>query len=389
MTISSLAHFIVCSTIPWMQVEAQCNSCVCYLWRKCLSRAARVRCTDPILRWILSCTDPAADIDCTLKGLQRHCQCILHLVPSNTLTAGSHENEGRISLLPLVCAPLLIGVASALSLFHDSLHQPSSPFSAAPALPDWSYTSLCTILYFREKRPAHLLCEYCLLWTADVCVRGAWCLGGGRVEGWDGEYFLWKKAFNLFSHMQEGRPHLFSLSIALSDLHILYMRWLLGTREGKIPVWRPWANSLLLLLLLLRFVFGGLFLSQQLRIKWCNLMHNNIMLYVVQTSRRFFIFTGLDNNRWRASSSFFLIKKRGSSFTLTAISAVVPAVVGFMKSAPGPFANAWGNKWHITRGRRERVELRVLLSLCLPRPKGDRPACLSSCQEDIVPCPPR
>lgn len=54
----------------------------------------------------------------------------------NTLTGGSHEDEEWISPLPPVCAPLLIGAASVLSLFHDSLHLPSSPVSVAPALPD-------------------------------------------------------------------------------------------------------------------------------------------------------------------------------------------------------------------------------------------------------------
>lgn len=61
---------------------------------------------------------------------------VFHTSCLNTLTGGSHENEGWISPLPPVCAPLLIGAASVLSLFHDSLHLPSSPVSAAPALPD-------------------------------------------------------------------------------------------------------------------------------------------------------------------------------------------------------------------------------------------------------------
>lgn len=61
---------------------------------------------------------------------------VYHTSCLSTLTVGSHENEGWISPLPPVCAPLLIGAASALSLFHDSLHLPSSPVSVAPALPD-------------------------------------------------------------------------------------------------------------------------------------------------------------------------------------------------------------------------------------------------------------
>lgn len=130
-----------------------------------------------------------------------------------------------------------------------------------------------------EQRPAHLLLEYCLLRIGAVREGGAWCLGGGGVEGGDGEYFLWKMIV-LFSHMQERRPHLLSLSLALLSLSLallafpdLYIHKLISssvghTWEGKIPVWRPGASSLLLLLLL-RFVLGGLFLSQQLRIN-CN-----------------------------------------------------------------------------------------------------------------------
>lgn len=120
-----------------------------------------------------------------------------------------------------------------------------------------------------EQRPAHLLREYCLLWIGAVRVGGARCLGGGGVEGGDGEYFLWKMIV-LFSHMQEGRPHLLSLSLGLLAFPDLYIHKLISSSvghmwEGKIPVWRPRVNSLLLFLL--RFVLGGLFSSQQLRNK--------------------------------------------------------------------------------------------------------------------------
>ena len=54
-----------------------------------------------------------------------------------------------------------------------------------------------------------------------------------------------------------------------------------------------------------------------------------------------FILTGLEESRRFASSSFFLIKNNGSSRTLMAMSAALPAASTGVNRAPGPEARAY------------------------------------------------
>ena len=54
-----------------------------------------------------------------------------------------------------------------------------------------------------------------------------------------------------------------------------------------------------------------------------------------------FILTGLEESRRFASSSFFLIKNNGSSRTLMAMSAALPAASTGVNRAPGPEASAY------------------------------------------------
>ena len=68
-----------------------------------------------------------------------------------------------------------------------------------------------------------------------------------------------------------------------------------------------------------------------------------VCMYVdiyVYTCCSCFILTGFEASCLRASSSFFLIRNRGSSLIFAAMSAV-PAESEPMNRAPGPLANAY------------------------------------------------